>query len=544
MYSEKRNILELAALLLRYGITDVVLCPGSRNAPIVETLAAHPAFRCHPVTDERSAGFFALGLALDGGRPAAVCCTSGSALLNLHPAVAEAFYQQVPLVVISADRPRVWIGQMDGQTLPQPGVFGGLVRYAADLPEVGDEESAWYCNRVINEALAACRRGGGGPVQINVPISEPLFRLTEESLPEVRVIAHHDGMDEELRRRLAVARRPMVIVGQCPEGRLEGIDPRWKDRMVWLAEHPANFGWGAACSRFDTLLYALGHEGEEACAPDLVITLGGHIVSKRLKTFLRNHPPREHWHLTFAEQGADLFRALTAVVHASPRDFFAGADPLETNPDGAFVALWRDGVARIPKPEFGYSEMECIGRIVEHLPRGSRLHLGNSSVVRYAQHYDLPEGVGVCCNRGVSGIEGVLSTAVGCASAGHRLDFVVIGDLSFFYDMNALWNDSLGPNLRIVLLNNGGGEIFHALPGLEQRASTGRYVVAEHRTSARAWALERGLDYMAVEGAETLAEAVARITSPTPGPRPLLLEIFTRKEEDVRLLRAYYHQLK
>ena len=187
MYTDKKNILQLAALLEAYGITRVVLCPGSRNAPIVHTLSNHPGFVCHAMTDERSAGYFALGLALNSGKPVAVCCTSGTALLNLHPAVAEAFYQKVPLIVISADRPAAWIGQMDGQTLPQPEVFRSLVKKSVNLPEIHTEEDEWFCNRLINEALLETNHHGKGPVHINVPVSEPLFNFTTETLSLIHI---------------------------------------------------------------------------------------------------------------------------------------------------------------------------------------------------------------------------------------------------------------------------------------------------------------------------------------------------------------------
>ena len=188
MYSEKKNILQLVALLKAHGISQMVLCPGSRNSPIVQTLVNHPFFSCYAVTDERSAGFFAIGLSLQSNQPVAVCCTSGTALLNLHPAVAEAFYQQIPLIVISADRPGAWIGQNDGQTIPQPDVFRSLVKKAVNLPEIQSEEDEWFCNRLINEALLETDHHGKGPVHINIPVSEPLFRLTVEKLPDARVI--------------------------------------------------------------------------------------------------------------------------------------------------------------------------------------------------------------------------------------------------------------------------------------------------------------------------------------------------------------------
>ena len=195
MYTDNKNILQLAALLEAYGITRVVLCPGSRNAPIVHTLSNHPGFVCHAMTDERSAGYFALGLALNSGKPVAVCCTSGTALLNLHPAVAEAFYQKVPLIVISADRPAAWIGQMDGQTLPQPEVFRSLVKKSVNLPEIHTEEDEWFCNRLINAALLETNHHGNRPVHITVPVSAPLFNSTTEATHKVRVITRYQGLN-------------------------------------------------------------------------------------------------------------------------------------------------------------------------------------------------------------------------------------------------------------------------------------------------------------------------------------------------------------
>ena len=266
MYSNKQNCLQVVALLKAHGVSNVVLCPGSRNIPFIQSLTNDDYFHCHAVTDERSAGFFALGLALHGGKPAAVCCTSGSALLNLHPAVAEAFYQQVPLVVLSADRPAAWIGQMDGQTLPQPGVFGSLVKYSANLPEIHTDEDAWYCNRLVNEALMELNHHGKGPVHINVPFSEPFFESTTEQLPEVRVITRYQGLnvyDREYKgliERLNQLNRRMVIAGQMSLIYLfeKKICKLLYKHFTWLTEHLSNrIVPGRAIKNFDQILYAL-----------------------------------------------------------------------------------------------------------------------------------------------------------------------------------------------------------------------------------------------------------------------------------------------
>lgn len=553
MYSDKKNILQLAALLIEHGVTQVVLCPGSRNAPLIHTLAAHPAFTCHAVTDERSAGFYAIGLALNGGKPAAVCCTSGTALLNLHPAVAEAFYQQVPLVVISADRPAAWIGQMDGQTLPQPGVFGSLVKKAVSLPEIHTDEETWFCNRLVNEALLELNHRGKGPVHINVPISEPLFGFTAEALPEVRVITRYQGLNvydktyDDLIARLNRYGRRMVVVGQMNLIYLfeRKICKLLYKHFAWLTEHTSNRTVpGVAVKNFDAILYALPEAEQQRLAPELVITYGGHIVSKRLKQFLRRNPPREHWHVSPDGEVADLFGALTTVVEMDPFEFLEKIAYLLENKPVEYPKAWEYQSKKLAVPVFGYSEMAAIGSLIGGLPAEAALHLGNSSTVRYAQLFPVPETVEVCCNRGTSGIEGSLSTALGYASASEKLNFIVVGDLSFFYDMNALWGGSIRPNVRILLLNNGGGEIFEALPGLKMEPATHRFVTAAHTTSAEGWAVERGFRYLTARGGAELAEAMEVFTAAKTAEKPLFLEVFTDKAEDVRLLKAYYHSLK
>lgn len=553
MYSDKKNILQLVALLRAHEIRNVVLCPGSRNTPIIHTLANHPYFTCYSVTDERSAGFFALGLALSGGRPAAVCCTSGTALLNLHPAVAEAFYQQVPLVVISADRPASWIGQMDGQTLPQPNVFGPLVKSSVNLPEIHTSEEEWYCNRLVNEALLELNHHGKGPVHINVPISEPLFQFTAEDLPDVRVITRYQGLNvydrqyDDLITHLNGYTKRMMVVGQMNLIYLfeRKICKLLYKHFAWLTEHTGNQTVpGIPVKNFDAIIYALPEEEQAKLVPDLLITYGGHVVSKRLKQLLRKHPPKEHWHVAADGQVADTFCSLTTVIEMDPFEFLEKIAYLLENKPCEYPKRWEQLSKQMAEPDFAFSEMAAIGKVLKALPTDAVLHLANSSTVRYAQLFQIPDSVEVCCNRGTSGIEGSLSTALGYAWASDKLNFVLIGDLSFFYDMNALWCNHLRGNLRIMLLNNGGGEIFQSLPGLKMEARTHRFVTALHQTKAEGWAQERGFDYTAVHTMEELDAALSDFMQADQQGNPKFMEVFTDKAEDIRLLKEYYHGLR
>ena len=551
MYSDKKNVLQLVALLRAHGIRRAVLCPGSRNVPLVQAFATCEDFECFSVTDERSAGFFAVGLALHVQAPVVVCCTSGSALLNLHPAVCEAFYRRVPLVVVSADRPAAWIGQMDGQTLPQPGVFGGVGRKAGNLPEVRTGEDDWYANRLVNEALLEVDHHGYGPVHINVPLSEPLFQFTAEALPSVRRMVRRDMSDEGrtlsffLKEEFPKYRRVLVVSGQMSSDEAAGVAACLSgSRVAWLAEVLGNCPSASDAVRgFDALLYAAREEDLQALRPDLVITVGGHVVSKRLKQFLRRTPSLVHWHVSPDGLPADLFCALTTVVEASPADFFRLFFRPEALPSGAYAQLWHESCARLASPETGYSEMYAVRRVLEALPPHAVLHLANSSVVRLAELCRLPEGVEVQCNRGVNGIEGSVSAAVGYAAVSDRMNFLLVGDLSFFYDMNALWNGHIRSNLRIVVLNNGGGAIFHALPGLDMAGDTRHFVTASHGASAAGWAESQGFTYLQAADTVSLLAAFDDLLDET-ATAPVLLEVFTDAEADAEELRNYYHAIK
>lgn len=552
MYTEKTSILQLVALLKEFEIKNIVLCPGSRNSPIVHTFVTHPYFTCHSVTDERSAGFFAMGLALHGGKPAAVVCTSGTALLNIHPAVAEAFYQQIPLVVISADRPQARIGQMEGQTLPQANVFGALTKKSVSLPEGNSVEDQLYCNRLINEALLELNHHGKGPVHINLPLAEPLFRFTTPALPEVRVITRYQGLNvydrdyAVLLEKLNKYNRRLMVVGQMTLIYLfeKKISKLIYKHFVWLTEHLGNRTIpGQAIRNFDTLLYTLTEEEKEKLKPELVITYGGHTVSKRLKKFLRTHPPKEHWHIALDGEVVDQFGCLTTVIEIDPLEFIERVAPLIENKPCPYPQVWETLSRNIPAPDFAYSEMAAIGALMKNLPLPSTLHLGNSSPVRYAQLYPVAEEVEVLGNRGTAGIDGSLSTALGYAYSSDKTNFIVLGDLSFFYDMNALWHSHIRSNVRILLINNGGGEIFQAIPGFDMPEETQRYVTASHNVTARGWGEERGFQYTAIRRMDELEAAMPTFVAPE-AEKPILLEVFTDKTEDIRLLKEYYHSLK
>lgn len=551
MYSDKRSVLQLVALLKAHDITHVVLSPGSRNSPLTHSFATDSDFTCYSVVDERSAGFFALGVIQATGKPVAVCCTSGTAALNLGPAVAEAFYQELPLLAITADRPAAWIGQMDGQTIPQAGLFKEITRRSVQLPQIANEEDEWYCNRLINEAILGMDNGVMGPAHINIPLDEPLFGFTTSTLPPVRVIRQstpkfliHD--EEVYGRRFAGYSKRLIIVGQLPPGHgltglLEILRKKWG--AVVLAEQLSNLPVNETSS-FDTMLYTVLEEELSELTPELIITLGGHIVSKRLKQFIRSADIREHWHISPSGEITDTFQRVTDIIKSSYKTFLTHLTAVPPTPGATeFRQWWKTACESVSEPDVLFSDLYAVGALMHALPKDASLQLGNSNSVRLAQLFEIPPSVRVFCNRGTNGIDGSLSTAVGYASASGKPTFLLIGDLSFFYDMNGLWNNYKTHNLRILLNNNGGGEIFGMLPQLNKSEALHEYIAAAHTTEAKAWAEQQGFLYLSARNAKELEQHLPFLTA-TDSEKPVLLEVFTSMEKNAAQIRSYYHRQK
>lgn len=540
MYSNKENVGILTALLVAHGIRHAVVCPGSRNAPIVHNLSVCPGMQCYPVTDERSAGFYALGLSLQLQAPVAVCVTSGSALLNLAPAASEAFYQHAPVVFISADRPARQIDQLMGQTLPQPDALGRMVRRAVSLPEPKDAAESTWCVRLVNEALMEMRRGEGGPVHINVPISEPLFRFDSEKLPEVQTISlHRAGMSNEAAdflRSIACSSRLLVCVGYSADSGLRDMLRRDLPFPV-LSEV-----YGISPRHIDEMLLRARDKWADY-RPDTIIYIGGTFVSKRIKQFLQQAEGARIVLVNADGQVADPTMHATDIVEAPATDALAWliASAYLTPPSEDFLRIWRRLAGEVEAKTASYSPVFSSFAAVRALSQAAPdavWHVGNSSSVRLALSlHHAPLYV----NRGVNGIEGSLSTAAGWSLTGERT-LCVIGDLSFFYDQNALWNTNLRGNLRILLINNSGGSIFRTLPGLEQSPARDALVMARHSTGARGICEQCGVNYRRATCGEELPAAIDWLLH-ADGDRPFLLEIVTDTATDEQVLQDFYQHI-
>lgn len=557
MYSSIRQVNLLTSLLIAHGVRHAVLCPGSRNAPICHDIKACGAIECHAVTDERSAGFYAIGMSqANGMAPVAVCVTSGSAILDVAPAAAEAYYQGVPLIVISADRPSAWIGQQDGQTMPQTESLGRMARKAVSLPEGVTEEDQWHANRLANEALLAATTSGKGPVVINVPLHEPLYEFNATALPEERRIEIREPRlgngDEWLARRISAARRPMMIIGQTHERAEQGEMDKIRAVMPILSEAISAIG-GRMINEAVHIICHSAMARKEDYAPDLVIYAGGTLVSKDVKNFIRKASRCETVVISPNGEPHDVFQNTTAVLRTTLSDTIINlAAQLRTMQGEDSRAAERRGFARrweamltatsdiCRKPSGTHSQLRTMQTFA-----GEVSQVGNSSAVRLLC---MSQTSHAFCNRGINGIDGSLSTAAGYAASlpTSRHSLCAIGDLSFFYDQNALWNKHVDGRLRILLLNNGGGGIFSKFEGLRQSPARDEIVMARHTTTAAGICEQNGIERRTAHTAEEVESLRGWLTEELPDnsrAAARLLEVFTDIDGDAMATKKYYEYI-
>lgn len=552
MYSNKKSIQQLLALMLEHGVTNVVLSPGSRNAPLIHTFSQHPQFKCYTIVDERSAAYFALGLILKLQSPVAICCTSGTALLNYSSATAEAYYQKLPLMVISADRPAHWVGQADGQTINQKNVLANFVKRSVTLPEIHSAEDLWLCNRLVNEALLALTRIDAGPVHVNIPLSEPLYEFTEEDIPAVRKIQLVEGkvdVPSAYVEEWSAFTKKMVVVGQhLPSKELVNAIGKLSKRgdTVIIAEHTANLPSAVSVQQFEQVLVSLSEEEKAQFAPDILLTIGGHIVSKRFKQLIRKHQPLRHWRIGC--DVVDTYQALTDLLDvdaSSVVDEIAKADVGATE----YQDIWINRSERVQSAGAEYlksipfCDLLVYKTIFGQMPSGISLHLGNSTPVRYAQLFALANGIDVYSNRGTSGIDGVVSTFAGFASQNDKLSLLVVGELSFLYDSNGLWNRYLSPKARIIVINNAGGGIFRLIDGPSRSEALEQYIEYRHSQSVENIAKAFGVEYLSAANETELTGSFERLVDERIS-NPMLLEVFTPSELNSEVYKGYFEYLK
>lgn len=540
---------QIIASCVANKIEHVVISPGSRNAPLTIGFTNHPSIKTYSIVDERAAAFFALGIAQQTKKPVAIICTSGSALLNYYPAVSEAFYSDIPLVVISADRPKPLIDIGDGQTIRQENVFQNHILCSTNL-EVNSVNNL----EAINEALQIAIQQNG-PVHINVPFDEPLYEVTNEII-EIEPVKHFIEETpipvDELQTYADIwnaSSKKMVLIGaNYPDELLQiQLDKICKDAsVIVLTETTSNAYHTKFINSIDKVIFPLTDTNLEQFKPEVLLTLGGMIVSKKIKQYLRKYQPKHHWHVD-TKKAFDTYFCLKKHFDISPQLFFSQffflTEEKESNYQQNWLQIKRSRAEKHQQylSTCNYSDLKAFESVLESIPDNSHLQLGNSSIIRYSQLFDINKTLTIFCNRGTSGIDGSTSTAIGAALVSDKQTVFITGDISFFYDSNALWNKNIKKDFRIILINNDGGGIFKFIEG-PQKTNALNYFETPHGLTAEHLCKMFGFDYQIASNLDEVGNSLDAFYLESNNPK--LLEIRTPSSENDVILKQYFESLK
>jgi 2-succinyl-5-enolpyruvyl-6-hydroxy-3-cyclohexene-1-carboxylate synthase len=552
----RQGIKNIPEICVQLGVNHVVIAPGSRNAPLIFAFTAQEGMECLSITDERSAAYFALGIAQQTGSAVALVCTSGTAVLNFAPAIAEAYYQNIPLLVFTADRPAEMIDQADGQTLRQTNIFANYIKASFDLPvETVVDADLEFSDRQVSQAIETAVSYPQGPVQLNVPMREPIYTALPEkhSNPKIiRTLATNVSLTpaslENLQKAWKTAEKKMVVFGVFPPNKaLNQLanDLSNEPDVIVIAENLSNISGDKIITQPESFFSSLSAEKKPDFKPDLLITVGHSVICKQLKLFLRDNRPSAQWQIESSMPYVDTYKSLTTVVPGLAVDVL-GKMPLGEN-KGNFANLFRRQMTEISvrhnafvsKPEL--SDMSITRQLLKLIPADTVLHLANSTSVRWTQLFPARNDLTYICNRGTSGIDGSLSTAVGYSYASQQPTVFLTGDLSFIYDSNALWNNYVGRNLKIIVMNNNGGNIFRFIGDKELMAKSLDFFTTPHNVKIKALVETYGLNYMSCETAENLDESIENLLSSN---KATVLEIFTVADLNTDNYKGYFQNIK
>ncbi len=550
----------LVELLCSHGVRKAVVSPGSRNAPLLVALARCKEIEKYVVVDERSAAFMALGMAQQTGEPVAIVCTSGTALLDYSPAVAEAYYQKLPLIVISADRPKEWIDQDDSQTIRQFEALSQFVKKSYDLPaRCGDDTARWYVNRIVNDALMEATMGMRAPVHINVELDEPLSELSEYSQSQrvIRMVQQSPGlrMDDIAHLvDLAKGRKILVIAGfHAVDDSLKTLLQEFAtfSNVVVATETISNLGTARCIEAIDRTLLAIPSDDEAVYRPDLLITLGGAIVSRKIKEFLRRYAPAMHWHVGITATTVDCMQSLTMRIQTAPVDFFrqfVAEYKKVACGNSSFSELWHKLYEKglmwhnAYLKAAGWSDMKAFEAIVEAMPADCRLQLSNGTTIRYMQLFGDKIRVPNFCNRGVSGIDGSTSTALGASLVYDGTTVLITGDISFSYDLSGLASKYNSPKFRIIVICNGGGGIFRFIKSTSMLPELHEYFEVGCDLPLAKYADAFGLAYFEASDDQELKKTLPRFFS--HAEKASLLAVHTDNLRSAEILKNYFDRNK
>jgi len=552
----RQGIKNIPEICFQHGVRKVIIAPGSRNAPLILAFTSHPGLECLSITDERSAAYFAAGIAQHSGDAVALVCTSGTAVLNFAPAIAEAYYQNLPLIVITADRAAETIDQADGQTIRQSNVYSNYIKTCIELPvETVQAVDLEFSDRHVSQAIDIALTAPCGPVQINVPLREPIYAALpdQHSYPKViKSIAADISLSPDSLTKLSDSwvsyTKKLIIVGvqqeNTPLNELVNILANEPDVVV-VGENLSNISGRNIICRPEVLFASLSPEEKVLFQPELLITIGHSAISKQMKLFLKEFQSAEHWQFESSLPYADTYKCLTAILPGSSIAALSEM-PLGKTASG-FATVYAKQMATISKRHDAFvenaplSDMSAVTNLLELVPSGTIMQLANSTSVRWTQLFPTRSDLSYYCNRGTSGIDGSLSTAAGFAYSSKRNTLFLTGDLSFIYDSNGMWNNYLGGNFKVVVMNNNGGNIFRFIGDTQLMKSCESFFTTPHHVNIKSLVEAYGLKYIACHKD---AEQVDALTELFASDQAAVLEIFTDADLNTANYKGYFKNIK
>lgn len=551
MYSNVKSVQLLVAMLKAKKVKNIVVSAGTSHDAIARSLECDDYFKTYNIVDERSAAFFALGLIQELNETVAIVCTAGTAAVNYLTGVTEASRRNLPLVVITADKNPYYYNQFEDQMVDQINLFKSVVKHTVSLPMIKDDKDRWYCERLLNEAFLEINHHGTGPVHINIPIEEGMFAIgdtfTTKELPKIKVIERLDVSSDlnkwEEKFRFLKNKKVLIVYGQdynVTQSRIEKLEKIFRNYNCLIStEKLSNLHCEGAIemSKVSRMMTVSG-EFEQIC-PDVVISLAGSVAWDGKFALKSNNKKFENWLVSEFGMVQDFYRNLTNIFECSIDEFLEKMSNYEIDEKNDYYNLCKNLDAKFELPNFEYSNLYVTQKLMNNIPKDSILNLANSSTIRLAQYFDNDPSIKIYCNRGIHGIDGCMSTFIGQSAVTDKLSFLIIGDLTFFYDMNALWNRYVGKNVRIMLVNNSGAALFHFNQGLQKYPTLNENVAADHNATAKGWTESRGFKYLSSTNKEEFDKNLVEFVNPN-SDKPIILEVFTKKEEDARLQHEFF----
>ena len=556
-YHFRQGIKNIPEICAQHGVRKVVIAPGSRNAPLIFAFTAQPGMECLSIIDERSAAYFALGMAQQSGEAVALVCTSGTAVLNFAPAIAEACYQNLPLLVFTADRPAELIDQADGQTLRQTNIFANYIKASFELPvETVIDAELHFSDRQVSQAIDTAVSYPQGPVHINVPLREPIYTAIPEhhSNPKIiKTLSASQKLNDESLKTLQNSwlkyKRKLVIFGVFPKNEcLSELARRLANEpdVVVVAENLSNIAAEKVIRQPESLFSRINSKEKiDNFVPELVVTIGHSVICKQLKIFLRSHRPAEQWQIESSMPYIDTYKSLTTVIPGLATEVL-NKMPFTTT-ESEFSASYQTEMKQINQLHDEFvknafiSDMAVPIKLLSQIPAGTVLHLANTTAVRWTQLFPARTDLTYICNRGTSGIDGSMSTAAGYAYASKQSTVFLTGDLSFIYDSNALWNNYIGNNLKIIVMNNNGGNIFRFIGDKQLMEKNLDFFTTPHHARIKPLVEAYGLDYLACNKTEDLTASINTLLNAS---KATVLEISTDADLNTENYKGYFKNIK